>query len=260
MNLFTPRQGWMYLAVLLAFLVPYTLGWAWGWWKFAGSSIVIVLLWRWAKPRDFARDLGIQGRQADLALAILLLLVVGMIARHLIPRVVGRHGYVMGHPDPLWKYLAIPFQTLNEEMVLRALLLTALVQTMKVDLLASTAVAALFTALHFVLYRFGPPHAVLTIQSLSTLLLAGLAFNELFLATGSIAVPLAIHLGWNLTRFGNEWIGQSSTEPLQQGTDFDLIEGDSKVVALAAALTLIALAARFHSSAHRVCAKVNIVP
>jgi hypothetical protein len=102
MNVFTPRQGWMYLAVLLAFLIPYTLGWAWGWWKFAGSSIFIVLLWRWAKPKDFARDLGIRVRQADLALAVLSLLVVGMIARHLIPGVVGRHGYVTGHPDPFW--------------------------------------------------------------------------------------------------------------------------------------------------------------
>jgi membrane protease YdiL (CAAX protease family) len=128
-----------------------------------------------------------------------------------------------------------------------------------VRLLVSATVAAVFVALHFVLYRFGPPHAALSVQALATLLLAGLAFNELFLATGSIAIPFAIHLGWNLTRFGNDWIEQRSSDPLPQGTDFNLIEGNSRVIALAMALALVALTARFRSSEHSVCANVNIV-
>jgi membrane protease YdiL (CAAX protease family) len=103
--------------------------------------------------------------------------------------------------------LAIPFQTLNEEMVLRALLLTTLTQILKVRFLLSIAVAGVFTLLHFVLYRFGPPQTALSVQALTALLLVGFAFNEFFLVTGSIAVPWAIHLGWNLTRFGIDWNG-----------------------------------------------------
>ena len=235
------RAVWTYLAVILAFLVPYTLGWAWGWWKFVGSSIAIVLLWRCSRPKTFMTDLGFRLRYTDLALAILSLLVVGIIASRLIPGVLRPHGYVLGHRDPEWMCLAVPFQTLNEEMVLRALLLSALAQIVNARLLVIATVASVFVVLHFVLYRFGPPHAALSVQALATLFLAGLAFNELFLATGSIAVPFAIHLGWNLTRFGNDWIEQGSSKPLPQGLDFNLIEGDWRVTGLAVALVLITL-------------------
>ena len=106
---FTPRQVWTYLAVILAFLVPYTLGWAWGWWKFVGSSIVIVLLWRRSRPKTFMTDLGFRLRHTDLALAILSLLVVGIIASQLIPGILRHHGYVLGRSDPAWMCLAVPF-------------------------------------------------------------------------------------------------------------------------------------------------------
>lgn len=246
MSTFTPRQLWTYAVVILVFLMPYTLGLAWGWWKFAGSSLVIVLLWRWAKPRGFTGDLGIRLRRADLGLAMLSLLIVGVTASYLIPGVLRHHGYVQGpQSDRVWKYLALPFQSLNEEMVLRALLLTALAHIMNVRLATSITVAALFTGLHFALYRLGPFHIALSIQALTTLLLVGLAFNELFLATGSIAIPYGIHLGWNLTRFGNDWIDQGSTGLLQPGVDFNLIEGEFRIMALGVALALAALAARF---------------
>src|SRR5579859_5527733 len=100
MSALTPRQVWAYMAVLLAFVVPYTVGWAWGWWKFVASSIVIVLLWHWARPNGFMRELGIPFRRTDLGLAIFSLFVVGIIARHLIPSVILPHGYVVGRGDP----------------------------------------------------------------------------------------------------------------------------------------------------------------
>jgi len=261
MSIFPPRQVWAYAAVSLLFLIPYTLGWSWGWWKFGGSSLAIVLLWRWAKPGGFATDLGIRLRRVDVCLGVLSLLAVGIIASYLIPGVLRQHGYVAApHSSPVWKYLAVPFQTLNEEMVLRAMLLTALAHIVKVRLATSISVAACFVVLHLVLYRWGPPHAALSIQSLTTLLLAGLAFNEFFLATSSIAIPYGIHLGWNLTRFGNDWIGQGPPYSLQEGVDFNLIEGNCRVIALAAVLALIALSARFRPSARPAGGSVSIGP
>ena len=244
MSTFTPRQVSIGLAVLFIFLVPYTFGWAWGWWKFAGESISVVLLWRWARPEDFAADLGIRVRRIDCALALASLLVVGIGASCLIPGILRQHGYSRGHSDAAWMLLAIPFQTLNEEMVLRALLLTALAHILKVRFLLSVAVGGFFASLHFVLYRFGPPHATLSVQALTTLLLVGFALNELFLATGSIAGPWAIHFGWNLTRFGNDWVGESSPGMIPQGADFNLIEGNPWVIALAVALALVVSVAR----------------
>jgi membrane protease YdiL (CAAX protease family) len=240
MSRFTPRQVLIGLAVLFIFSVPYTLGWAWGWWKFAAASMGAVLLWRWARPEHFAADLGIRVRRIDFAMALSLLLVVGIGAGCLIPGILRQHGYIRGHTDLAWMLWATPFQTLNEEMVLRALLLTALAHILKVRFLLSVAVAGFFALLHFTLYRFGPPHTTLSVQALTTLFFVGFALNELFMATGSIAGPWAIHLGWNLTRYGNDWVGQSSPGVIPQGADFNLIEGNPWVIAFAVALALVA--------------------
>jgi membrane protease YdiL (CAAX protease family) len=249
MNKSTTRRIAAYAAVTLLFLFPYTVAWSWGWWKFLGSSLAIVSFWRLAMPGEVTRDLGIRLRRVDAFLGVSSLLAVGIIASYLIPGILRPRGYVAAPNCSLvWKCLATPFQTLNEEMVLRAMLLTALARIVKARLLISLSVATLFTVLHFALYRFGPPHVALSFQALTTLLLVGLAFNELFLATGSIAIPYGIHLGWNLTRFGEDFVEPGGY--LGVGQDFNLIEGNSCVVALAAVLALIALAARARLSAY----------
>lgn len=200
----TRREMIIGVLLVLAFLVPYTIGWSWGWWKFALSALLILLLWRWAKPATFRGDLGLRLGMTDLFMGGLAFLVVGLAASLVIPGILRPHGYTASlQCDRIWKYLAVPFQTLNEEMVLRAFLLTGLAHFMRVGLPASIGVAVLFTGLHFLLYRFGPPHIGLSLQALITLLLVGVACNEFFLATGSIAIPYGVHLGWNLTRFGN---------------------------------------------------------
>lgn len=249
----------MGLVVLFIFLVPYTLGWGWGWWKFASASTGMVLLWRWARPEGFAADLGIRLRRTDFPLALSFLLVVGIGASCLIPSILREHGYIRGHYYPVWMFLAIPFQTLNEEMVLRALLLTALAHILKVRFLLSVAVAGFFALLHFVLYRFGPPHTALSLQALATLLLVGFALNELFLSTGSIAAPWAIHFGWNFTRYGSEWSAESTRGSLPQGMDFNVIEGSPWVIALAIALAFVASALSTHLIARRVVANAKAV-
>jgi hypothetical protein len=120
--------------------------------------------------------------------------------------------------------------------------------------------AGVFALGHFVLYRFEPPYTALSVQALTTLLLAGFAFNEFFLATGSIAVPWAIHLGWNLTRLGRDWVGLGLPGVLEEGPDFNLIEGNPWVMVLAAGLALVASAARFRLFSCRVCSNLKALP
>lgn len=233
----------MFFAIA-AFLIPYTLGWGWGWWKFLVASLAILLLFRWAEPKTFASNLGVRVGGTDIGLGIFTFLVVGVIARHLIPALLRPLGYVPHLSEsPTWKYLAVPFQTLNEEMVLRAFLLTSLARLVNRPIAVSAGVAAIFAALHFVLYRFGPPNTGLSIEALTTLFLVSMALNQLFFRTGNIAVPCGVHLGWNLTRFGNDWIAQSSGIFLADGRDFNLIEGNTIILALAATLLVLAIGA-----------------
>jgi hypothetical protein len=230
------------LFAIVAFLVPYTVGWGWGWWKFVGASLVIILSMRWAKPQTFISELGIRIYKADIGLAGISLLLVGVIASYVIPKILHPLGYVPGIPySHVWKYLATPFQALNEEMVLRAFLLTIFMRLLKRPIVVSLVVAALFTVLHFLLYRFGPPNTALSFKALTTLFLVALALNQFFFTTGNIAIPFGIHLGWNFTRFSNDWIAQSSGGNLPDGMDFNLIEGNFMVVAFAAVLVVVAI-------------------
>lgn len=80
------------------------------------------------------------------------------------------------------------------------------------------------------------------------------------MATGSIAVPWAIHFGWNLTRFGTYWVGLVPLDVLEEGPDFNLIEGNPWVMVLAAGLALIALAVRFCLFSCRVCEDLKALP
>jgi hypothetical protein len=138
-----------------------------------------------------------------------------------------------------------------------SLLLTVLAHTLRVRFLLTIAVAGIFALLHFIFYELGPAHTMLSGQALTTLLFVGVALNKLFLATGSIAFPWAIHFGWNLTRFGNAWIGQSSPKALPQGSDFNMIEGNPWVIALAVALALVARVTRSRLIAIRVGANAK---
>jgi membrane protease YdiL (CAAX protease family) len=173
-----------------------------------------------------------------------------MIASYLIPRILRPLGYAPRLPNNhVWKYLAVPFQALNEEMVIRAFLLTSLMRVINRPIAVSAAVAAMFAVHHCLLYSFGPPNTALSIEALMTLFLVALALNQFFVTTGNIAIPYGVHLGWNVTRFGNDWISQRSGISLPEGTDFNLIEGNSLVLALAATLLVLAIGVN-HLLAH----------
>jgi len=231
---------------IAAFLLPYTVGWSWGWWKFELSSLAIILSLCWATPKTFLSDLGIRPRKSDIGLAVISLLFVGVVASYVIPKILRPLGYAPGRPySHMWRYLATPFQVLNEEMVIRAFLLTVLIRLIQRPMVVSVVVAVLFAVLHFLLYRFGPPGTALSIGALTTLFLVALALNQFFLTTGSIAIPLGVHFGWNFTRFGNDWISRNSGVLLPDGIDFNLIEGNFIVVAFAVGLVVLAVGTNY---------------
>jgi membrane protease YdiL (CAAX protease family) len=227
---------------IAAFLVPYTLGWSWGWWIFGASSLAIVLSLRLAGPKTFISELGIRMGKADVGVACLTLLIVGVVAGCVIPKILHQSGYAAGVSNT-GKYLVTPFQVLNEEMVLRAFLLTILTRLVNRPIAISVAAAALFAVLHFFLYRFGPPNITLSIGALTTLFLMALAMNQFFFTTGNIAIPFGVHMGWNFTQFGSVWIARGSRACLPDGMDFNLIEGNFMVIALATALLALAIGA-----------------
>jgi len=108
----------------------------------------IILSLRWARRRTFTSDLGIHMGKRDIGLGGASLLVVGVIASYAIPKILRPLGYAPGiSNDQTWKYLATPFQVLNEEMVVRAFLLTILLRMVNRPITVSVVTAALFYCL-----------------------------------------------------------------------------------------------------------------
>jgi len=75
--------------------------------------------------------------------------------------------------------------------------------------------------------------------SLLTLFFFSLACNAFFTFTGNIGIPYAIHLGWNLIRFGSIWV-TTQGKCLQEAEGFNLIEGNPLVVTFALGLAILA--------------------
>lgn len=230
------------LFIILIFVAPYSFSWGEAWWKFIPSSIIIILAWRWASPATWTTDFGIRFFVKDIAFGIGLLVTVGIAAHRLIGAILSPLGYISG-PDSNnlgWKYLPV-FQVLNEEMILRAFLLTRLNKIFRQKWIISIFAAAVFVFLHFLFYRYGKLNTTIEPMVMITLFFFALAGNSFFLETGNIVLPFAIHLGWNLTRFGEDWVLATTGTPLQEAIGFNLVEGDQTVTVFAVFLTILAL-------------------
>jgi membrane protease YdiL (CAAX protease family) len=140
-------------------------------------------------------------------------------------------------------YLHTLGQTLNEEMLFGALILTGLRRTFPrlSPLLTASLVALGFALLHFIFYAwivFPPNSGILTANALFVLFGIGMLRNTLILRTGHIAYSWCVHLCINLAgliglyRFEN---GVELTEP----QIFNFILG-SPVMVLVSLFVLIA--------------------
>lgn len=131
-------------------------------------------------------------------------------------------------------------QPLNEEIVLRALLLGLTAQVFSNRALLSISAALVFSSAHFVLYYFGALAIPLDIAALATLFFFSLAANALYLSFGHIGFGLALHVAWNWWRFsGDIWVGKTL---INEASSFNLIEGSWPVLLIVAALSLMCLA------------------
>ena len=125
-----------------------------------------------------------------------------------------------------------PFQVLNEEMLLRAVLLYAVSRLLSNSLVSSLLVGALFSLLHFTLHGFFDAHW-LALSTIFSLFAFATISNYVFLCTGHIGYTFAFHTGWNLARFTNGEMYNSQTfESLNQPQSFDALEGSATIAAI----------------------------
>lgn len=128
------------------------------------------------------------------------------------------------------------FQVLNDEMILRAAVLTLVLRVWPYPKSIALGCAFLFSVAHHVVYRLHGVH--IGADALLTLFSFGVLVNLLFLRFGHIGYGWALHYGWNLMRFGSVYAVDGRY--LSEGTSFNYLEGNGWV---AAASTCAAVAA-----------------
>ncbi len=145
-------------------------------------------------------------------------------------------------------YIHTFFQTLNEEILMGAVLLFALQNKSfrEQPLFLSIAIGAVFSISHYFTYRyvFIAENGVLSYYALFSLFAVGVIRNNLILRTNNIAYSWMIHLAWNWVFFGGNYYINGLK--LMQVEQFNIIFGNEKFL-IAASIIMIITSVSFDS-------------
>jgi membrane protease YdiL (CAAX protease family) len=227
----------IFFILLIGYLLP-------AWWKFIPSTLAIIGTTYFFSSFQFHKKLGLTGDLRHWVHALILLSVVFYLSPWVMNYALDGSGYSLVK-SPFIEYLVSPFQTLNEEMVFRGLLLTFLLNTRLTRGPVVILPALIFGLFHWLFFKYNlasENRGELTLVALFTIILFGIATNALFVKTGSIALPWALHLGWNLNRFGSHIsFVEDPLVKIPEVTTFNLLEGQYSVLFLSLVLALAAL-------------------
>lgn len=118
-------------------------------------------------------------------------------------------------------------QPLNEEIVLRALLLGFFARFFSHRAYLAVIAALIFAGLHLLLYYFGLMGVRLDLLALLTLFFFALAANALYLTFSHIGFGLVIHIAWNWWRFSGDIVKDGII--LNEAQTFNALEGSVPV-------------------------------
>lgn len=221
------------------------------WWTPPVGSALIVLLARLAWPKQWAKAVGLSIPLDQAGISLVALCIVAIASSSIIAAIAASKGIAF---TPVWESKAwgLPLfhtagQTLNEEIVLGALLLRAVKSRLKVvhPLAISTTVALAFSLLHYAFYGLRPPgspnYGALSVATLASLFTIGVVRNNCILSTGNVGYAWAIHLGWNAVFMNGTYTWLGSDVSLAEPAMFNAILGNCYMVAIGTGLMGLSL-------------------
>lgn len=224
---------------IAAYLFPYVsmLG---AWWRWLPSTIVILIVggaFHGASTAGFfGLKMSLKAAVAIVALFFVLLPVFSYVLFDVLnepPLHVQSHGHTL-------KQLGQFFQVLNDEILVRAAMLTILLGRFAHPKTVGVLLAGFFAVGHHFLYAFYGSH--IDWEAMVTLFSFGTIANLLFVRVGHIGYSLALHYAWNFHRFNSSY--SFGGYHVAQGDTFNLIEGSTIVstsVFITALCVLLAL-------------------
>ena len=198
-----------------------------GWWYSILGTIIILLLARRGWPEDWLKWIGLKISPKVALLSLLLLLLVAIGSYQIINSIAIDNMIAIKFVG-LLIFIHIIGYTLNEEILIGAILLTYLKKRYPYlkKYLISVLVAVAFSILHYVFYRWiFQDKGILTIASLFSLVALGVIRNNLILGTGHIGYSWAIHAGWVAAMFGLTHVNSINTLDVTESDRFNLYLG-----------------------------------
>lgn len=234
-------------ALIVGFLLPYSRINAWNFIPAFGVILICARSLRGWKAREW---LGIALSRRELARTLAWSAGLALTFRFALLQLAAEAGlrFDASAWSPLLRTRPV-FQVLNEEMLFRAVLLRELGRTGASAWKLSLG-SAIFFALSHILFYWLKDGIWLQPVALWNLLVFSVACNSLFLHYGHIGYGYAIHVGWNLTRFGGDFFRGSTL--LSEGTAFNVLEGSPWFSLLITPATAILLVILGRTSAQRI--------
>ena len=209
------------------------------WWAFVLASVAILGVLRLLLGQQWTECAGLKLPRTHILMVVVAFTAVAIGSGLLLPVIYQAAGLKATAPD-IKEQAGFLFQAFNEEILFRALLIGLIVQYVRSALAVSLGAALLFSAPHFLMYRFtNPMHLSLSLAALATLFLAGVAMNNLYLAFRHIGFSWALHAGWNVVWLPATIYDAVTNEPLAEPQVFDRVLGSPVMVATTCAVAAL---------------------
>jgi hypothetical protein len=214
------------LVCISAYLFPYF--YLQGWWRFVPSTGIIFGSAFLAFGDDAKSLLGVDIARRDLMLS-LALFAVALPTAYLAMYVVLVDETLVVHRALTPRSQAHQFfQVFNDEIMMRAALLTIAIRLLPYPKAMILGLSLLFALGHRVFYavegiEIGAP-------ALASLFAFGVTLNALFVRFRHIGYGVALHYAWNFWRINATYY--TNGEPLPEGATFNLIEGNAWIVSV----------------------------
>lgn len=207
------------------------------------GSVLIILISYLIWKKDFLKQTGLQIKLLIIARSMVMAILFTVCSLLLMAYIGGKNNIIIEHTN--WRnYYHDIFYILNEEIVLGAIFLFALVNDFKIKALsASLLLAAFFALIHYIFYRWiFFDGGILGLTTLITLFLVGFVRNSLIIFTGHIGYSWALHFGWMSIMFGSMHTDKISTLDLTESERFKLYLGSTEMLIISAIIAIIFLA------------------
>jgi hypothetical protein len=233
------RLWFLLLIVSYLLLSYYALG---GWWNSSAGTLLIILFSYQVWHKDFSANIGLRTDLKTVIVSIAIAAVVTLCSFLVMKHIATAREVII--QLAVWKdYYHDIFYTLNEEIVLGAIILFWLTRRKKIrQLWAATGLALAFALIHYVFYKWiFLDSGIIGITALVTLFLVGFLRNSLILVTGHVGYSWAIHFGWMAVMFGSNHINVKTGITLHDYEKFNLYLGSPLMVVITALLAASAL-------------------